>query len=437
MIYWTLIPYDFSEKIGTAYIKIHTDFNISDTTDVWGYGNYGGTCYVYDGYIEMQSDGTLEKNEYMTILVKFPSGTFKTENTLDYNFDHFYKMAQEGSTAYNQKSKSTLPKYTAIIIMFVALWPFWLVIIIVILANLKKDSYNLGPDGKKFKKDTPYFRDIPCNKDLLRAYYIAYKYGIITKKTDLFGAIILKWIKDSLIKLEQKEGGKIFKKEETVIILTETDTSLITDMYERKLFNMLYDASTDGILENKEFEKWCKTSYKKVLDWFDDIIDDQQTTLIREGLIVIEETKKLGIFKSKTYKYSDELRKEAEQLYGLKRYLLEYTLIPDREPLEVHIFEEYLIYAQMMGIAKQVAKEFKELYPDIVEQSHYYSYDYILFVHMYSTSAVNAASAARSRAQSYSSGGGGFSSGGGGGGSFGGGGGRRRFPLNLNHYLSF
>ncbi|MBO4815807.1 MAG: DUF2207 domain-containing protein [Clostridia bacterium] len=54
MIYWTLIPYDFSESIGKAYIKIYSDFDYSADTPVWGYGNYGGTCYVYDGYIEMR-----------------------------------------------------------------------------------------------------------------------------------------------------------------------------------------------------------------------------------------------------------------------------------------------------------------------------------------------------------------------------------------------
>ena len=54
MIYWTLIPYEFSEPIGSCYIKIHSNFDYNFETPVWGYGNYGGTCYVYDGYIEMR-----------------------------------------------------------------------------------------------------------------------------------------------------------------------------------------------------------------------------------------------------------------------------------------------------------------------------------------------------------------------------------------------
>ena len=76
-----------------------------------------------------------------------------------------------------------------------------------------------------------------------------------------------------------------------------------------------------------------------------------------------------------------------------------------------------------LGIAKKVAKQFKDIYPEIIEQSSYTSYDYIMFVHMSSHRGMSAAETAKIRAESYSSGGGGFSSGGGGGGSFGGGGG--------------
>ena len=101
----------------------------------------------------------------------------------------------------------------------------------------------------------------------------------------------------------------------------------------------------------------------------------------------------------------------------------DYTLIKDREAIEVHLFEQYLIYAQMMGIAKKVAKQFKDLYPEIIEQSCFTSYDNIIFINMCASNGISQANSAQARANSYSSGGGGFSSGGGGGGSFGGGGG--------------
>ena len=88
-----------------------------------------------------------------------------------------------------------------------------------------------------------------------------------------------------------------------------------------------------------------------------------------------------------------------------------------------------MVFAQMLGIAKEVSKEFKELYPEVIEQSNFSSYDNIIFINACASRGISSAQIAKSRAESYSSGGGGFSSGGGGGGSFGGGGGGRRFPL--------
>lgn len=95
MIYWTLIPYDFSNSIGNATIKIHSDAHFKDTIDVWGYGNYGGLCYVSNGAIYMNSDGELDKSEYMTILAKLPKNMFHTKNKFNENFNHYYNMAEE------------------------------------------------------------------------------------------------------------------------------------------------------------------------------------------------------------------------------------------------------------------------------------------------------------------------------------------------------
>ena len=441
MMYWTLIPYDFSNSIGNIKIKIHADKPFAHTIDVWGYGKYGALCYVdkNDGAIYMDTEGkSLAKSEYMTILAKFPKETFNTSNNLDHNFDYYYNMAQEGSTPYNKKQKSWIERVFAVIAgVFSALVSFLPFIIIAIAAAFgtnKKFGFKYGKAGKKIPKDVAYYRDIPCNGDIFRAYYIAYQYGITKNKTDILGAIILKWLKAGIIKTEQRDGGKIFKKEETVIILKDDslegdyDTkSVLKTKYASKfdnkresdLFHMMYEASKDGILENKEFEKWCRKSYEKILDWFDDILREQRVTLISDGLITGDNKGVLG----GRYTATQELKDEALKIAGLKRFLLEYTLIQERYAIEVELFEDYLIYAQLLGIAKQVSKQFKELYPDMIEQTNYGSYENVVYIHHVSSSGVSSANSARAAAESYSSGGGGFSSGGGGGGSFGGGGG--------------
>ena len=132
-----------------------------------------------------------------------------------------------------------------------------------------------------------------------------------------------------------------------------------------------------------------------------------------EGLIT-KEDKTFG----SVYHVDDKMKEEALKMAGLKKFLNEFSLIKDRKAIEVKLWEEYLMYAQIFGIAKKVAKEFKRLYPDVLTDDYY---DDIIFIHTISYEGVSAASVAKSRAESYSSGGGGFSSSGGGGGSFGGG----------------
>lgn len=103
MIYWTLFPYNYNPSPKRVYIKIHSDFRYSDTLDVWGYGKYGVPTYVYDGYIEMDSEETVYSSEYMTILVKFPANSFSTSATVNNDFNYYLNMANEGATPYKHK----------------------------------------------------------------------------------------------------------------------------------------------------------------------------------------------------------------------------------------------------------------------------------------------------------------------------------------------
>ena len=421
MIYWTLIPYDFSDRIGQVFINISSDLYFPSSIDVWGYGNEGGTAYVDNGTITMTSEGTLNRNEYMTILVKLPSGTFNTKNNLNQNFEYYYSLAEEGVNR-NETVENTV----------ITILPFIIFIIIMVFAivtsklgSSQEQRLNFENNGNKLPKtkDIPYFRDIPCNKDLFQAFFIGYQFKIVKKRTDLLGSVILKWVRDKKVTLKKDEG----KSSKMSIILNEELISSLEDEEEQKLYKMFLEASKDGILEDSEFTKWCNTNYSKILGWFDTIIDKEKDKLVKDGLL-LEKPKTL--FKSAKYTVTPELRQQALNIAGLKKYLNDYTLISEREAPDVVLFEDYLILAQMFGIADKVAENFKKLYPDLITETNFYSYDNINFVHIYAVHAMTSAHSAHYAAASrYSGGGGGFSVGGGGGGSFGGGGGRRRLPL--------
>ena len=414
IIYWTLIPYEFSNRIGQVTINIHAPFNISDSTDVWGYGNYGGTAYVNNGVITMASDGTLDTDEYMTILVKFPTDTFNVESRINNNFQYYLDMAEEGAKHYNDSVNSN--KFVPILILLTLfIFTFW-------VSYISKDNEShLKFENKSNKlpkkKDIPYYRDIPCNKDLFLLFFIGYQFNIVKKKTDLLGSVLLKWVRNKQVTFQKNSD----KKSDTSIIFSEELKSTILDENEKKLYDMFLEASNDGILEDSEFSKWCKNNYTKILDWFDTVLDNEKNNLIQNGLL-LEKSK--SFFSSAKYTATPELRQYALNIAGLKKYLDEYTLISEREVPDVVLFEDYLILAQMFGIADKVAENFKKLYPDLITQTNFDSYNTVTFVHLYAIHGINSAySAHRAAASSYSRGGGGFSAGGGGFGSFGGGGG--------------
>lgn len=407
MVYWTLVPRNLNDSPEKVYIKIYSDFKYDNELPVWGYGNYGGYAYVYDGYIEMSSDGALGKDEYMTILAKFPKDTFTNSNTLDKDFNYYLDMANEGATSYKEKSFS----------IFDFVIPFIIVCAFISGVFAKKSSSNMtgskkvkfGKTSKKLPKEVNYIRDIPCNKNLYRAYWISKTYKLNKKDTDLLGAVLLKWVKEGKIEIRKDMKDGIFKKEKSSIVLKQ---NLVFDLYfEKELYDMLYEASLDGVLEAREFKSWSSDNYREIYDWFRKILDFETESLADEGKLI-----KLS---NRKYETTDDLMNEAILLKGLKEFMTDFSRIYEKNPIEVYLWQEYLIFAQIFGIAEKVAKDFKDIYPDVIPDDYMDDFNFIYFV---SYSGINSASSAKSRAESYNSGGGGFSSGGGGMGSFGGGG---------------
>lgn len=430
MVYWNLIPYELSSKPGNVHIRIYADEYFSQDLDVWGFGNYGGTAYVYNGYIEMNSEGTLESNEYMTILVKFDKGTFNTSNAINEDFDYYLDMAKEGTTKYKESFfQKFIDVITYIFDILLSLLPVIIIMIIAVITSknmrnkLGTRSFSFTKDERKLPKDVPNYRDIPFNKDIFRAYWVSSCYGLNKNQTDFLGAILLKWLFEKKIEVKKVQAGLIIKKEESAIVL-KSDTFTSDNELELELHQMMAEASKDDVLESKEFEKWCKNNYNKILKWFDKVIDSETDKLIIEGKIT--ETVKNNLFKTKVLKVDPSMKEEGVKLKGLKNFLEEFSRIDDKTAIEVNMWEYYLIYAQILGIADKVAKQFEKLYPELLEDTYNRmgcSFTDFVFINSLAHTSMHAAISSRQRAQSYHSGGGGFSSGGGGGGSFGGGGG--------------
>ena len=413
ILYWTLIPKGMSSSVDKVYIKVHANNNFSDDLPVWGYGNYGGTAYVYNGIIEATSpEKGLSTDQYMTILVKFSSNTFNTTNSIDKSWDEVYSEAKKGATAYKENDNSFMSILSNFLYIIVA------VLVFVPYALSAKRKKNHMISGKDELKDVLPFRDIPFGEDYFYTNYLAQEYDLISTDTNILGAMFLKWIKNNYLTISTEEKG-IFKTKTTKFIINPNSTNQMTDPNELKLWDIINKAAVDNILEDNEFKKYCKNNYQTLLNLFDNINDNIDKNLKNNNAFITTVEIKKAFGTSKKYTATSKLNEDARKLAGLKVFFKDFTSLNEKQPIEVKQWREYLIYAQILGMAEQVAKEFKKFYPDVITDVNYND---IVLINNFSNNGVYAAMDARSRAQNYSAGGGGFSFGGGGGGSFGGGG---------------
>ena len=419
VMYWTFFPKFQKVDFKRYTITIKSFYEFPDTLDVWSFG-HKSYYYAKDGivFFTNSEDSDLNGN-YVVGLVKFPLNTFNTTNTNSnfQTFDQILNAANEGTFEYDYGNKLTIwQKIWNFIKGF-----FWLIpmIIIGIISAIAASKSGYGYKGNKTidKKTVPNFRDIPCNKDIYYANALLFLNNFDYKETNILGAIILKWVKQEKVGFIKQDTG-VFKKEQNCLDLRK-QPKFDPGSREERLFNIMYEASEDGILEPKEFSRWAKRNYDSFFSIFKGIKDDEVNKLRSERHIYTrtnkEECKKHNVMDDKIYE-------DSKQLYGLKKFLKEFSSIDTKETLEVHIWEEYLMFAYLFGIADAVAKQLKNLYPELMEQNQNMDYTTIMMINNFSATTVSAASMARSNAENYHGGGGGFGLGGGGFGAGGGGG---------------
>lgn len=106
---------------------------------------------------------------------------------------------------------------------------------------------------------------------------------------------------------------------------------------------------------------------------------------------------------------------EKEKWKGLKKYMEDFSMLDKREIPEIVIWEKFLVYATVFGIADKVLKQLKIVYPNITEQMNVntYGYMYLMMNTNFSNSFSHAITNSMSSAYSSAAGGGGGFSGGG------------------------
>ena len=120
--------------------------------------------------------------------------------------------------------------------------------------------------------------------------------------------------------------------------------------------------SNDSIINNYEFKRYCKKYYKRIGKWLSDtlLIKNNEVLNNREYIDVVW-VKDNHVDGHYEFRATDKLNDIALKLAGLKKYFHCFTLLEEKEPVEVKQWQEYLIYASIFGLASNISDKFDKL----------------------------------------------------------------------------
>ncbi len=361
LVSWNIVSKQSDLSIKNITITISYDKEIENKIKSWKYG-FTGNIESSNNKIHLKAE-KLNENDYIKVLIKLKKDTFKIRYWEPRLFRIWHMKA---------KIEALTSKYPLKIVELIFLISTVGIIGIItyILSHIPNKNnlildIKVGKKGKKINsKKVEYFRDIPCNGDIYRAYFIINLYNLNPSNNYLIGAIILKWINENKVELVDVPS-KMLGKKNKAIYLKQGEQKRFDNEYEIKLYKILLDASRNGLLEKNELFSVPK-------GWYEKIIAKEKAYLLRDGGLT--RRKKFSFLRK--YQAQSSLRQEAIHLVGLKKFLLDFSIIDNKEAIEIHLWEQYLIFAQLLGIADKVDSEFKKLYPNSDEDKDFLFYLY-------------------------------------------------------------
>lgn len=402
-----------------GHVKI-TFIDAAGTTEWKPTENVGGWTFGYDCENSFSGNSFISDSDgrvkFMNVMMRFDKGMYSPERSRDMSFEDMQKAAFKGSDY--RKSGGGFSNFMAWIDMFFEYG--WVVVTFVFILGV--GIYNairrryIKATGKRWKQDLfgeskieGWFREAPLGKDLCAAYSLLKKGDKLAgdEKYDngIVGAFFLKWIEDGVLKVVVDDPTA--KKQRVNLALTDVLPDNIHSQ-ELLLYNMVVEAAGENrILEKNEFQKWSRAHYASICNW--------PSKVEGEGR---------GVWNAAS-------QEERKKLVQFKNFLQDFTLSSEREAGQVMLWKDYLVYAQLFGIADKVTENFQKLYPaefkEFTESMGMTNYSLMHTVSTTSSYANLMMYSAQSRqrevqaAQYRSSGGGGRGSFGGGGGFAGGG----------------
>lgn len=366
---------------------------------IWGFGYEGGIVFTEGGVSAHSS--VFDRRSSMIVLMRLDKGLVASPSVSDKTFDEVKEKAFKGSSYENDREETFV-----MILMTVILFLFLAVVICIVVRSTRNERERIT--GYRSLKEINWSREVPFGGNLLESNYVFGKLYGVRDAGAVTSALMLMMIQHGVL-LVGKDGRK-----EGKVVISFNDNADFSSLPEcsKELCTILKEAAgKDHILQDKEFSRWSASSEsrRKTLNaWNDSVGDEGRRSLVSDG------------YMSPAGKWKEAVRPQGERLVGFRKFLKDFTILSERASTDVNVWNDYLVYAAMFGIADKVAKELGDINPQLFEETVYGDYTTAYYV-VRMTQRLSVSLMAASVAYKSAAGGGGRSSFGGGGGFSGGG----------------
>ena len=398
-----------------------------DNTQLWGFG-YDGLVELEEGVLVSRSEGGVEANRPVAVLMQFLNDPFIPSYYVDETLAEQYERAEAetGRGGADEGINSSI--LIGLIGTLVTTFSAFIFALFKIDAKKKEQGKVLSAHEQRKRNKGVMFTAIPYKEGEITD--IAYFLQRLQKGTyeQYIFAYLLKWSKDKVISITTDSTGK-GKKGRTLLTFSpgafnkKRENSFNTSQFEFDLWELFLEATNENNqITNKEMTKWAEKNGEKLQALQTSLLDESEAVLIKEGYL----QEKTVNFLKMTLPFMSTTKK-GQRLYDqLTQFENHITALEKDATLSYRqLIEEkdFLIWASLYGKEEEMIEKLEEVVPDWSTQDvegipYFYSGYYGL--HMMSSSVHTGLS---NGGYTHAGGTGGATSIGGGGGAIGGGGG--------------
>lgn len=323
-----------------------------DSIRIWSFG-YHGSIDKVEGTVVATTSEPMTPESSMIVMMELEKGILHPVQTVSKAFEEVREEAFKGSDYEQGTGKSA---WTFVKENFESLLAALGVFVISMWALLHGLSVRRA--RKKLESEVDWYRDIPLDGNLFRANSMLQAYNTFSdgNRENLLSAMVLRLIRTGTLRIERhyiaptglkKIMGGEGKTQDCIVVGDfNPNNRLLKSTPLRKLYDIFcLAAGDDRILQPLELRRWMKRHEDEVMEFL-------KTT---EPNMSLKECKR----------DIDPVK----QVFGLRKFLNDFTLANERHLSEVALWNDYLVYATLFGIGKQVMKDMKQLNPEFLEMS--------------------------------------------------------------------